>query len=175
MHILSYVLSTLGLISMIAASLIKGKKMKTILCLVFLGNLLVALSYLAGGSGINGAASCFIGAAQTIINYFFESKGKPLPKWLVVIYVIAFIAVNIIVAGLNPLCILAIVASVSFVMCIGQKSGAKYRFWIIVNSLLWCSYDIFSKSFSALPTHVILLGFTVVGMIIHDRKEKKEA
>ncbi len=175
MQILSFILSTLGLISMITASLIKGKKMKTILFLVFCGNLLVAISYLVGGSGINGAASCFIGAAQTIINYFFESKGKPLPKWLVAIYVVAFIAVNLIVAGLNALCVLAIVASLTFVMCIGQKSGARYRFWTIVNSVLWCSYDIFSKSFSALPTHVILLVFTVAGMIIHDRKEKKQA
>ena len=174
MQILSFVLSTLGLVSMITASLIKGKKMKTILFFVFFGNLLVALSYLVGGSGINGAASCFIGAAQTIINYFFESKNKPLPKWLVAIYALAFVAVNLIVAGFNALCVLAIVASLSFVMCIGQKSGAKYRFWIIVNSLLWCAYDIFSKSFSALPTHIILLMFTVAGMIIHDRKEKKQ-
>lgn len=174
MQIISFVLSTLGLVSMITASLIKGKKMKTILFFVFFGNLLVALSYLVGGSGINGAASCFIGAAQTIINYFFESKNKPLPKWLVAIYAVAFIAVNLIVAGFNALCVLAIVASLSFVMCIGQKSGAKYRFWIIVNSLLWCAYDIFSKSFSALPTHIILLMFTVAGMIIHDRKEKKQ-
>ncbi len=175
MKVLSFVLSTLGLVSMITASLIKGKKMRTILFLVFCGNLLVALSYLVGGSGINGAASCFIGAAQTIINYFFESKNKPLPKWLVAIYAVAFIAVNLAVAGFNALCVLAIVASLSFIMCIGQKSGARYRFWIIVNSLLWCSYDIFSKSFSALPTHIILLLFTVAGMIIHDRKEKKES
>lgn len=173
MQILSFVLSTIGLVSMIIASLIKGKNIKTILCLVFCSNLLIAISYLVGGSGINGAASCFIGAAQSIINYFFESKNKPLPKWLVAIYAVAFIAVNLIVAGFNALCVLAIVASLSFIMCIGQKSGAKYRFWIIVNSVLWCAYDIFSKSFSALPTHIILLLFTVAGMIIHDRKEKK--
>lgn len=172
MQVLSFVLSILGLASMIAASLIKGKGMKTILFFVFAGNALVATSYLIGGSGINGAASCYIGAAQAIINYFFESKNKLLPKWLVVIYVIAFIAVNLIVGGFSALGILAIVASLTFVMCIGQKSGAKYRFWTIVNMLLWITYDILSKSYGALTSHIPLLIFTVVGMIVHDRKMK---
>lgn len=174
MEILSYVLSLMGLASMITASLVKGKSMKTILFLVFCGNIFIAVSYLLGGSGINGAASCFIGGAQAIINYFFDSKNKPLPKWLVAIYAAAFIIVNIWVAGVNFLCILAIIASLTFIMCIGQKNGAKYRFWTIVNNVLWCAYDVFSKSFGALTTHIPLLIFTVVGMIIHDRKKKVE-
>lgn len=179
MAILPYIFSTLGLISMIAASLVKGKSMKLILLLVFGGNLFCALSYFVG-SGINGAASCFIGAAQAIINYFFDSKGKPLPKWLVAIYAFAFIGVNLLVTDLGSkdfkiigLCVLAIVASLSFIMCIGQKSGAKYRFWTIVNNLLWCAYDVFSGAFSVLFfTHIPLLVFTVAGMIIHDRKKE---
>lgn len=181
MAILPSVFSFLGLVSMISASLVKGKNMKVILLLVFGGNLFCALSYLVG-SGINGAASCFIGSAQAIINYFFDSKNKPLPKWLVAIYAFAFIGVNLLVTDLASkdikiigLCILAIIASLSFIMCIGQKSGAKYRFWTIVNNLLWCAYDVFSGSFSVLLlTHIPLLVFTVAGMIIHDRKKEKE-
>ena len=174
MEILSYILSFAGLACIIAASLVKGKNMKTILFLVFMANSLVATGYLVGGIGINGAISCYIGSAQTIINYFFECKGKPLPKWLVALYCVAFVVVNIVVGGSNiMLCALAIIASLTFVMCIGQKSGAKYRFWTIVNMILWCSYDLFSKSFSALiGTHIPQLAFTVVGMIIHDRKKK---
>jgi len=41
MQALSYILSVLGLVSMIAASLTKGEKMKKILFLVFCGNFLV--------------------------------------------------------------------------------------------------------------------------------------
>lgn len=181
MAILPYVFSTLGLVSMIAASLVKGKSMKVILLLVFSGNLFCALSYFIG-SGINGAASCFIGSAQAIINYFFDSKGKPLPKWLVAIYAVAFIGVNLWVTDLGSgdlkvigLCVLAIVASLTFIMCIGQKSGARYRFWTIVNMLLWCFYDLFSGAFSVLLlTHVPLLIFTVAGMVIHDRKKETQ-
>lgn len=172
MEILSYILSLLGLASMIIASLVKGEKMKKILFFVFCGNVLVATSYLVGGSGFNGAASCYIGGIQAIINYFFDSKNKPLPKWLVAIYALAFIVCNLVVGGFEPLVILAIVASLTFVMCIGQTSGAKYRFWTIINIGLWCLYDILSESYSALITHVVLLVFTIVGMIAHDRKTK---
>ncbi len=174
MEILSYILSLLGLASMITASLIKGEKMKKILFFVFCGNVLVATSYLVGGSGFNGAASCYIGGIQAIINYFFDSKNKPIPKWLVVIYALAFIVCNLVVGGFKPLVILAIVASLTFVMCIGQTSGAKYRFWTIINIGLWCLYDILSKSYSALITHIVLLVFTVVGMIVHDKKKIKD-
>lgn len=174
MKALSFVCSILGLVSMIVASLIKGKGMKTILFFVFCGNMLVAVSYLLGGQGINGAASCFVGSAQAIINYFFDSKNKPLPKWLVAVYAVAFIAVNIIVSGgFSWLGGLAIIASLTFIMCIGQKSGARYRFWTIVNMLLWCLYDLLSRSYGALTSHIPLLLFTVAGMIIHDRKNPK--
>ena len=86
MNILVTVLGVLGTVSMIIASLIKGRNMKTILFFVFFGNVLAATSYLLGDGGINGAASCYIGGVQTLINYLFDSKNKPLPKWLVVVY-----------------------------------------------------------------------------------------
>ncbi len=176
MQNLSYFFSILGLISMISASLVKGEKMKTVLFLVFCGNVLVATSYLVGGSGINGAAACYLGGLQTLINYFFDSKRKPLPRWLVVCYALAIIVLNIYVAGgVSALGVLVIIASLTFIMCIGQTSGAKYRFWTIVNMVLWCTYDILSSSYSALLTHISLLTFTVVGMLIHDRKKSKSA
>ncbi|MBR5156342.1 MAG: YgjV family protein [Clostridia bacterium] len=172
MLVLSYILSILGLLSMICASLIKGKNMKLILFFVFCGNVLVATSYLVGGSGINGAAACYLGGLQTLINYFFESKNKPLPKWLIATYALAIIVLNIWVAkGISALGILVIVASLTFILCIGQKNGAKYRFWTTVNMILWCIYDILSKSYSVLLTHIPQLTFTIVGTIIHDRKK----
>ncbi|MBE6686863.1 MAG: YgjV family protein [Ruminococcaceae bacterium] len=173
MVILSYILSLGGLLSMIIASLIKGKNMKTILLFVFTGSVLVATSYLLAGNGINGAISCYIGAAQTIINYFFDRKRKPLPKWLIVIYALAFVALNLL-GGINYLTFIAIAASLTFILCIGQKVGSKYRFWTLVNMCLWCLYDILSASFAALFTHGSQLVFAVVGMIIYDRNNKGE-
>ena len=173
MKITAFILSITGLISMITASLIKGKRMKLILFLVFCANALVATSYLLDGKGINGAAACYLGAFQSLINYFFESKGKAIPKWLIAVHALSIIALNIWVAkGITMLGTLVIVASLTFIMCIGQTNGAKYRFWTIVNVVLWCLYDIIAAAYPSLVTHASILVFTVVGMLIHDRKEK---
>ena len=181
MKILVYALSLLGLISMITASLIKGNKMKMILFFVFFGNVLVATSYLLDGQGINGAAACYLGGVMSIVNYFFDAKEKPIPTWLIGIYVFAIVFVNIWVAGgittaginIPWISLLVIVASLTFIMCIGQTNGAKYRFWTIVNMLLWCTYDIIAPAYPSLVTHVSLLNLTIAGMIIYDRKKKK--
>ncbi len=174
MQILAYILSVAGLVAMISASLVKGERMKTILFLVFCGNALVGTSYLIDGSGINGAAALYLGALQTLINYFFNSKNKPLPKWLIAIYAVAIITLNIWVAGcVTPLGVLVIVASLTFIFCIGQSEGAGYRFWTIVNMLLWCLYDTLAGVYSALVSHGLLLVFTVGAMLWHDRKKEK--
>jgi hypothetical protein len=155
---------------MILASVLKNASMKTILALVWLSNVVVGVSYLLDGSGINGAASLFLASVQTLINYTFERKNKPLPLWLLCIYAVSIITLNFVVSGLTPLCVLVIVASLSFLMCIGQKNAAGYRFWTLVNMVLWCLYDILSRSFGALTTHVTLLIFTVAGMLLYDTK-----
>ena len=170
---MAYTLSILGLISMIVSSLLKGKNMKKILLFVFLGNFLVATSYLIDGQGA-GAVSCFIGAAQAIINSFYDAKGKPLPTWLIVTYAAAFIVANLLVFAV-PVDVIAIIASLTFIMCVGQKTGAKYRIWTVINMVLWCTYDLLRAAHGPLTTHVILLVFTVVGMLLHDRKKNEEA
>lgn len=187
METLAFIFSTLGLIAMLTSSLIKGKNMKKILILVFLGNAFVAISYLLGGSGFNGAASCLLGALFSIVNYFFDAKEKPIPKWLAAFYGLSFVAVNVFVSFNSIvsfgdtvsidykaliLCILAILGTLAFVMCIGQKNGAKYRFWTVMNMIMWCIYDLISGNIQVLITHVIQLSFAVIGMIIHDRKNK---
>lgn len=76
--------------------------------------------------------------------------------------------------GVTLLGMLVIVASLTFILCIGQPNGAKYRFWTIVNMVLWCTYDLIAPAYPSLVTHVSLLIFTVFGMILHDRKQKNQ-
>ena len=165
-------LSLGGLVAMILASTVKTKSMKVILALVFAGNFLVATSYLIDGNN-NGAACCYIGAAQALINYFFDKNNKSIPKWLVAIYAAVIVGINLAVLT-EVLDLLAIIASLTFILCIGQSNGSKYRFWTIVNMVLWITYDIIKGSYAALFTHVSLLLFTVLGKLIYDRKRAKE-
>ncbi len=169
METIAYILSLLGLICTITSSLIKGKRMGWILLFLFLGSVLVATSYLLTAS-YAGAASCFIGAAQALINSFFDRKEKAIPVWLVAVYAASFVIANLVVFG-APVDLLAMIASLTFIMCVGQKNGAKYRIWTVVNIGLWVVYDLLKPAYPALLSHIPFLIFTIVGMIIHDRKE----
>jgi len=144
--------------------------MKLILMLVFITNALIATSYLLTGA-YNGAASCCVGAAQSIINYFYERKNKPLPAWLICLYALAFIVVNLLVFS-HITDLIAMIASLTFIMGISQKNGKKYRIWTLVNTVLWLTYDLVNLSFGPLTTHLIQLTTVFLGMVMHDRKSK---
>lgn len=172
METLAFILSTIGTVCICIPPLLKGKNMKLILLLVFSANITVAASYLLTGA-YNGAASCFIGGAQAIINYFFDRKNKKLPIWLIVIYALAFIGVNLMVFN-HIFDLVAMLASLTFIMCVGQKNGRKYRFWTFINTALWMTYDILKASYGPLLTHAILMGTVIFGIIVHDIRKKSE-
>ncbi len=171
METLAFILSSLGTVCICIPPLLKGKDMRLILLLVFLTNALIAASYFLTGA-INGAVSCCVGAAQTIINYFFERKGKPIPRWLIAVYAAAFILVNILVFS-HISDIIAILAALVFIMGICQKNGKQYRIWTLVNAALWMLYDGINLSFGPLTTHAIQLSIILFGIFIHDRKREK--
>ena len=167
MEILAFALSTLGTVCVCIPPLLKGKNMKLILLFVFSSNALVATSYVLTGA-FTGAASCFVGSVQTIINYFFDRKNKQLPKWLLAAYALSFIVVNLLV--FNRLTdLIALLGTLVFIAAISQKNGKQYRLWILINTLLWITYDLVSLSFGPLSTHLIQLTTIVVGMVVHDR------
>lgn len=166
------ILSISGLIAFVVASMIKGEKIKKNLFFVFTGSVLVGSSYLFTPLGINGAVSSFIGAAQAVINYFFSVKDKKIPIWLILLYVMAFLGINLAVIE-SSIGILALMASLCFVGSISAKNGKWYRIWQVINSSLWISYDFLSGSTGPLVTHSVLLCFTVIGMFINDFKKQE--
>lgn len=172
MEILAFMLSMASLLCMITSSLIKGKNMKLILVLVGLANLLVALSYFVQRPmAVNGGVSCTIGAAMSLINYFFDKDNKPIPKWLVAIYAVVITGLNLSVAK-SAADMLTVLAGLVFVMSIIQKNGKMFRLYTIINLALWCTYDFFKLSYGPLVQHTIQLLFIILGMLIHDRKKE---
>ena len=171
METLSIILSTVATVCICTPSLLKGKNMRLILLLVFSSNFLLGISYLLSGA-YNGFASACVGCTQTIINYFFDRKGKNIPVWLVIVYALSLIAVNLLTFT-KAVDLIAMVASLTFVMCIGQKTGAKYRIWVLINTVLWSTYDVFGAAWGPLLTHGIQVLITIGGIIIHDLKKPK--
>lgn len=172
MQIIYMVLSVLGLVSFVVASLVKGENVKTNLFFVFIGSVFVGASYLLAPSGINGAVSAFIGALQAIINYFFNAKNKAVPIWLTAIFAAVFLGMNIAVLD-SWTGVIAILATLCFVGGVSAKSGKGYRTWQMGNNLLWVCYDIFSRSYGPLLSHGVQLGFTAFGAWINDYRKKE--
>lgn len=172
MEQISFILSTVGLVVLIAASLIKGETIKKTLYLVLAGNLLVATSYLFTENGINGAVSSCIGSMQALINIGFEAKQKTVPVWLLAVYALSFIVANLAVLS-APVGIIALLATLCFVGCVCAKNGKIYRIWQAANNFLWILYDILSGSYGPLLTHTVLCLFTLAGILINDLKRKK--
>ena len=143
-------------------------------------NFSAAMSYVVLGEGINGSASCFLGMAVCLINYFFNAKKQPIPLWLSAIYALCFVGLNLLVFDVSERStilagICAIVACMSFVMSSIQKNGAMFRVWTLINNTLWCTYDIIVQTWQPLIIHSTLLVFYIAGIIVNDRKTKKES
>lgn len=169
MEILAFILSVLGTVCLCIPPLIKGKNMQAILLLVFSANVFIALSYMLTGA-YTGAATCSIGALQTLINFLLERKGKPIPKWLIMIYAIIFTIVNI--ALLKRVTdIITLLAALIFVLGICVSNGRTYRLLALINCILWITYDIATLSFGPLSTHIIQLLTTIFGILMHDIKK----
>ena len=174
MEIASYIVNLIGLGAILLASLVKGEKMKQVLLLLLVGNLAVGIGYLLGGSGINGAVSCFVGVGQTVVSAIFEIKHRPVPKWVVGIYALSFIVVNLLFGGVSFYTFLVIAACMTFIMGILQKSGRGYRLWTVGNTVLWSTYDLLTGTYSALITHATMFVVNMAGILIHDLKKKEK-
>lgn len=172
MKVLSFLLSILGFAGVTAANLTKGKRMTLILLFLFIANVSYALSYLVGGSGINGAYSCLLASVLVVNKSFFDRQNRMLPKWLAGVYAVAFIALNIWLSGISLPAMLMIGAALTFLLSVLQKNGAAFRLWTTANAICWCVYDTVTGSYGALTTHVVMLCTTLFGILLHDIPKK---
>ena len=165
-YILSIVATVLGLLEPF------GKTMQIILVFNFAGNFLVGVNYFLTQS-LSGAGICAVACVQVIINYFFDSQKKKVPKWLIGIYALAFLLVNL---GTFSVWydIFSLIAPMLFVLCVAQSDAKYYRIFYASNSIVWIFYDIFAKSYGNLFTHVILFLATSTAMMVRDRKKNAD-
>ena len=161
-YVFSFIATILGLIEPF------GKKMKTILAFNFTGNLLVGLSYLLIG-GMSGAAICFVACVQVVINYIFDMKGKKVPVWLIAVYAIAFLSVNLLTFA-RWYDAFALIAAVLFVVSVAQSDAKYYRVLYFLNSTVWILYDFLAGAYGNLLTHIVLFIATLVSIIVRNRE-----
>jgi len=165
-YIFSFIATILGLCEPF------GKSMRNILIFNFLGNLFVGLSYFLI-SGFSGAVICFVACVQVVINYVFDSKKKKIPKWLIAVYAIAFVSVNLI-SFKAWYDVLSLLAALLFVFSVSQSSAKCYRILYASNSAVWIMYDLMACAYGNFLTHVALFVATTLAMVVRDIKLKSQ-
>lgn len=170
MEIVPYIISAVTIVLGLCEPF--GKTMRTILVFNFAGNFLAGVNYFLSRS-ISGAGICAVACVQVIINYLFNSKNKKVPTWLILVYALAFLLVNL---GTFSVWydIFSLLAPMLFVLSVAQSRAKYYRILYASNSTLWIFYDIFAKSYGNLLTHVILFLATSAAMFVRDRKKKTD-
>lgn len=153
-----------------------NKKMQMVLVFNFLGNLLVGTSYILAdgldGGAVSGAAICYVACIQVFINYYFTAKGKNIPVWVIIMHAVVFLALNLFTfkAWYD---ILALAAALMFVLSVSQSSSSHYRILYFLNSTTWIFYDLLSKSYRNLLTHIVLMVATFGAILIRDKKKSE--
>lgn len=167
MKLLSYILSSCATVLGLCEPF--GKKMRTVLIFNFLGNFLVALSYLAIRT-YNGFFICCAACIQVLINYLFEKNNKKLPASLIAFYIISFTAINMLSFS-HWYDLFALAASIIFVMSVAQTNTKFYRLYYVSNSMLWIIYDLCAGAYGNLSTHIILSLSIFTAIIVRDKKK----
>ena len=146
----------------IAASIcsMQFKKRKTILIALLCLNLFAALNMVFLGS-LSATYITFFAIAEMIINYLFERKKKPVPVWLVVVYILVNIALGTLTFT-NILDILPIVAAIIFCFTILTKKEQNIRKLMFLNQLIWLFFDYSVGAYVLMGGNILTLISTAI-------------
>ena len=169
MEKLSYVLSALAIVAVIIELFCKN--MKNVLKFELAGNMLVGISYILV-SGKSGALVCLTACVQVLINYYFSSRDKKIPLWVIITHAVVFLIVNLLTFS-AWYDVFTLIAAMLFVLGVAQSSAKYYRLIYGTNSMVWITYDILAKAHGNLVTHIVFFVVTGLAIIIRDMKNKK--
>lgn len=168
MEYLAYILPVFC--TLFAVASMQFKKMKYVLICQLVCNSLLALQYVVEGQ-VSVTGVVIIAIIQIIVSYFFEIKGKPFPVWLIGVFVVLFTVVSVIM--MKSYYDLITCAAVWFcALCLAQKRSSVARIYLLINTMLWLTYDIICAPAAAV-THGTILVFIVVGIVRLDREDWK--
>ncbi len=156
------------------------KKQHHIIISQFFSNSLVALSYIVLDlSKITGGITCLVGAAQTLINFFYLKKDKTPPKGLTLVFLAAYIGASVLTLSLAqsvsiPYDLLPLLGSFAFLIGVSTKNSTATRYWFLANIIIWIVYDAAAAPVAVanLVTHTCILISVIVGIVRYDILKK---
>ena len=140
------------------------KKMKHILIVQTVVNLLAALSYVFLEDGRAGFIVSMIGTVQSIIMYIYDKNGKKPHVVLTLGFVAAYLFLSLYNNTDKFINFLPAAAAVCFALAIMQNKPKMYRVFDFSNAVLWLVYDacILSGNFFV---HLGIAVSAMIGMI----------
>lgn len=153
----------------LSLTVVQLKKISHIMIGEIAANAIVAITYLILG-GYSGAAICSITITQAGISYILAKKDKSF-KWQYTIIFVLLYAISSVYSYQSPIDILPFIGAVLSVCAIMQKKPARYRIFMMLNSMVWIAYDIDAMAYTTLLTHGLLLVSIMMAMIRMDRNK----
>ena len=147
------------------------KGMKAIVIGQCVSNLLILLTY-ALGDGLSGATMCAVATIHTFLIYWlYQKNNKKISGWFVIASIVVYLGCSVFTFK-SLIDLIPTAAAVLFALSVVQSKSWKYRIIILVNSILWISYDIIiSAPIPMVITHGIAVVSVIIGMIRMDIKE----
>lgn len=147
------------------------RNMHAIRICLLIANGLLGLQCIIGGT-FSAGGIVFLAIGQTVISFIFSAKGKRFPLPLTFIFMGGFTAIAVIYYS-TPFDLLTMVAAWFFALAIVQERSHICRFYSILNTVLWLTYDLFVMP-SGIVTHSILAILTFASIIRLDRDAWKQ-
>ena len=158
------------------------KKQSHIIISQMISNTFVALSYfLLGPTKMAGGFACFVGALQTLTNYFYLRKNQNPKKYITVIFFFGYVASFIVTAYLAqkvtlPNDLLPLIGSMIFLFAVSIQNSTVTRILFFLNMLVWITFDCIATPVATanLVTHICILISVIVGFVRYDILKKGE-
>lgn len=158
----------------------QGKKQRTVIAMQLVGSALFAANYLMLGATVGGILN-ILALIRAVVFLFKDKLKTDHPAWMIgfvasyiAIYVLNFTVFGKPVTVWNLLIeVLPVIGMVALTVGYRLKRAADVRKCGLVSSPSWLIYNITVGSWGAIICEILALCSIVVGMLRHDRGEKK--
>ncbi|MBR3131160.1 YgjV family protein [Candidatus Saccharibacteria bacterium] len=169
--IIAQIFGILGIIASVCS--MQFKKRKTIFIVLLLLNLFSALNFIFLGTFAS-AYICLFAILEMLINGAFEKKNKPVPKYVVGIYIIINIALGTLSFS-GPLDIIPITCALIFCATILTKEEQDIRKLTLLNQILWLIFDLSVGAYMFAISNVLTIISTSIALYrFHKKPAKKQ-
>ena len=170
MFIIAQLFGILVILTNILAMQQKNKNQ--IIFLFILANLFSSINFILLNS-YTGTTICFFAIIQTLINKIFEKKEQPVPKIVILLYIVISIILGLITFN-SFVDILPIICSILYTITIIQDKEKNIRKITLINIILWIIYDVVCLAYTAALSDLLTAISTLIGMYRLDYKKAKK-